>query len=54
MKTAQDKSARYLKSNFYEQLVEHAFISELLTIYHGVFSTPLIMGRNKILFLPKE
>ena len=26
----QDKSARYLKSNFYEQLVEHAFISELL------------------------
>ena len=30
MKTAQDKSARYLKSNFYEQLVEHAFISELL------------------------
>ncbi len=30
MKTTQDKSARYLKSNFYEQLVEHAFISELL------------------------
>lgn len=30
MKIAQDKSARYLKSNFYEQLVEHAFISELL------------------------
>lgn len=30
MKTAQDTSARYLKSNFYEQLVEHAFISELL------------------------
>ena len=30
MKTIQDKSARYLKSNFYEQLVEHAFISELL------------------------
>jgi hypothetical protein len=30
MKTAKDKSARYLKSNFYEQLVEHAFISELL------------------------
>lgn len=30
MKTPQDKSARYLKSNFYEQLVEHAFISELL------------------------
>lgn len=30
VKTAQDKSARYLKSNFYEQLVEHAFISELL------------------------
>jgi hypothetical protein len=29
-KTAQDISARYLKSNFYEQLVEHAFISELL------------------------
>ena len=30
MGTVQDKSARYLKSNFYEQLVEHAFISELL------------------------
>ena len=30
MKTTQDRSARYLKSNFYEQLVEHAFISELL------------------------
>lgn len=30
MRTTQDKSARYLKSNFYEQLVEHAFISELL------------------------
>ena len=30
MKTAQDTSARYLKSNFYEQLVEHGFISELL------------------------
>lgn len=30
MKTTQDKSARHLKSNFYEQLVEHAFISELL------------------------
>ena len=30
MKTEKDKSARYLKSNFYEQLVEHAFISELL------------------------
>ena len=30
MKTTQDKSVRYLKSNFYEQLVEHAFISELL------------------------
>ena len=30
MKTAKDKSAKYLKSNFYEQLVEHAFISELL------------------------
>ena len=29
-KTTQDKSARYLKSNFYEQLVEHTFISELL------------------------
>ena len=29
-KTTQDKSARYLKSNFYEQLVEHAFISEIL------------------------
>jgi hypothetical protein len=29
-KATQDKSARYLKSNFYEQLVEHAFISELL------------------------
>ena len=29
-KTTQDKSARYLKSNFYEQLVEHAFIAELL------------------------
>ena len=29
-KTIQDKSARYLKSNFYERLVEHAFISELL------------------------
>jgi hypothetical protein len=29
-KTSQDISARYLKSNFYEQLVEHAFISELL------------------------
>jgi hypothetical protein len=26
----QDESASYLKSNFYEQLVEHAFISELL------------------------
>ena len=30
LKTAQDTSARYLKSNFYQQLVEHAFISELL------------------------
>ena len=30
MKTTQDTAARYLKSNFYEQLVEHAFISELL------------------------
>lgn len=30
METVQDKSARYLKSNFYEQLIEHAFISELL------------------------
>jgi hypothetical protein len=30
MKTIRDTSARYLKSNFYEQLVEHVFISELL------------------------
>ena len=30
MKTAQDTSAWYLKSNFFEQLVEHVFISELL------------------------
>ena len=30
LETTQDISARYLKSNFYEQLVEHAFISELL------------------------
>ena len=30
MKTVRDTSARYLRSNFYEQLVEHAFISELL------------------------
>jgi len=30
MKTQKDKSAMYLKSNFFEQLVEHAFISELL------------------------
>ena len=29
-KTTRDKSASFLKSNFFEQLVEHAFISELL------------------------
>jgi len=29
-KPIQDKSARYQKSTFYEQLIEHAFISELL------------------------
>jgi len=32
MKTAQDTSVRYLKSNFYEQLVGHAFISENICV----------------------
>jgi len=30
MQKPQDKSASYLKSTFYEQLIEHVFISELL------------------------
>jgi hypothetical protein len=30
MEKTQDKSASYLKSTFYEQLIEHVFISELL------------------------
>jgi len=48
MKTAQDTSAWYLKSNFYEQLVEHVFISELLQEAWFRYSKIIEVSRSEV------